>query len=286
MSHQTSHYQSASHVNLKRLPASPIDEAFLDRLVAELDSDAVTAIALKGSYARGDANCYSDIDLTRFVKELPDQSQRKLFTYREGHLISISTRTLDEERERLTEPEQAVFVVQGLREARILLDKDGAFSLLQQEAKAFTWEHLQSAANKYAGQILMLHTEYVHKILRGLLLHDDIALAEITLELLLALTDAVVVQRGVLIMSGNTYFRQAQDAVGVTSMWTHNHRLVAGIGVNSMKDASWEVRGVAVLRLYQETVKLLRPVLCPEHSSVVEETVSIIDQVLSDEEIS
>jgi|SRR5579875_2173706 predicted nucleotidyltransferase len=285
MFHQASHYQSPSHVNLKKLPVSPIDEAFFARLVAELDSDALTAIVLKGSYARGDASYYSDIDLTCFVKELPEQSQKR-FAYKEGHLISISTRTLDEERERLAKPEQAVFVVQGLREARILLDKDGAFGLLQQEAKTFTWEHLQSAANKYAGQILMLHTEYVHKILRGLLLHDDIALAEIALELLFALTDAVVVQRGVLIMSGNTYFRQAQDAVGVDSMWTHHHKLVAGIEVHSMEDVSWEAKGVAVLRLYQETVKLLRPVLCPEHSSVIEETVSIIDQVLSDEQVS
>jgi predicted nucleotidyltransferase len=143
-----------------------------------LDNDAVRAIILRGSYARGDASSYSDLDFTRFVKEPPEESQAKRFTYREGRLISISTRTLDQERKRLAVPEEAVFVVEGLREARVLLDKDGAFEALQQEARAFSWEPLQAAANAYASRQLMLHTEYVHKILRALLLHDESALSE------------------------------------------------------------------------------------------------------------
>jgi predicted nucleotidyltransferase len=285
MTHQISDNQCAWHVHLKELPASPVDDAFLGRLVVELDSDAVTAIILRGSYARDDASSYSDVDLTRFVKEPPEASQQKQFAYHEDRLISISTRTLAQERERLTIPEQAIFVVQGLREARALLDKDGAFEELQQEAKAFTWEPLRAAANEYASRVLMLHTEYIHKILRALLLHDELALSEIALELLFVLTDAVVVQRGILIISGNTYFRQAQDAVGADSAWTRYHRLVAGIDTEAMQAVSTEVRGMAALRLYQETVQLLRPILRPEHRDVVEETVSVIDRALSDQQV-
>src|SRR5947209_16922295 len=98
----------------------------------------------------------------------------------------------------------------------------------------------------------MAHTEYVHKILRALLLEDAFALTEITLELLLALTDAVVVQRGILIISGNTYFWQVQQMVGAESKWTHYHRIVAGIDTSSALSVSPEKMGVAVLRLYQE----------------------------------
>ena len=90
----------------------------------------MTAIILRGNYARGDATPYSDVDLTRFVKQLPERAQQKQFTFREGRLISISIRTIDQERERLSAPETAIFVVAGLQEARILLEKDGAFTCL------------------------------------------------------------------------------------------------------------------------------------------------------------
>jgi predicted nucleotidyltransferase len=283
MTHQVLPNTGTWHGHLKEPSAAPVDEAFLGRLAAELDGNTVTALILKGSYTRGDATSYSDIDLTRIVKQPPEESQQKQFFYREGRLVSLSTRTLAQERERLAVPEQAIFVVQGIREARILFDKDGTFSALQQEARAFTWESLQAAANDYVSRVLMLHTEYVHKILRALLLHDEIALLEISLELLFVLTEAVAIQRGVLVVSGNTYFRQVQDSVGTDSAWTYYHRLVGGMDTSSVQPVSGETRGVAALRLYQETVKLLRPILCASHRDVVEESVAVIDRALSDE---
>jgi predicted nucleotidyltransferase len=286
MSHQISPHTYTWHGHLKELSVAPVDEAFLGRLVAELDSDDVTAIILRGSCARGDATSYSDIDLTRIVKYPPEEAQQKQFLYREGRLVSLSTRTLAQERARLALPEQAIFVVQGIREARILLEKDGAFRALQQETRAFTWQSLQAVANDYVSRVLMLHTEYVHKILRALLLHDEIALSEITLELLFVLTEAVAIQRGVLVISGNTYFRQVQDMVGTDSAWTYYHKLVGGMDTRSAQPLSGETRGVAALRLYQETVKLLRPILCASHRDVVEESVAVIEQALSDEDIT
>ncbi len=286
MTHQVSPHTYTRHGHLKELSAAPVDEAFLGRLVAELDSDDVTAIILKGSYARGDATSYSDIDLTQIVKHPPEEAQQKRFLYREGRLISLSTRTLAQERARLAVPEQAIFVVQGIREARILLEKDGAFSALQQEARAFSWESLQAAANDYVSRVLMLHTEYVHKILRALLLHDEIALSETTLDLLFVLTEAVAVQHGVLVSSGNTYFRQVQETAGTDSAWTYYHRLVGGMDTSSVQPLSGETRGVAALRLYQETVKLLRPILCASHRDVMEESVAVIEQALSDEDFT
>jgi len=265
---------------------SALSDVFLSELVIELDTGGVTAIILRGSYARGDAVPYSDVDLTRLVKELPERTQQKQFTYRHGLLISISTRTIDQYREDFTIPERALFVVPSVREARILLDKEGAFCALQQEAKAWTWEPLQTEANYYASNILMAHTEYVHKILRALLLGDVFALTEITLELLLALTDAVVVQHGMLVIGGNTYFRQVQAMVGVESTWTNYHRIVAGIDTSPAQSVSTEEKGVAVLHLYQETVKLLRSFLYPMHREVIEQSVVVIDSALSGEEFS
>src|SRR5438067_13739673 len=90
---------------------SALSDVFLSELVTELDNEAVTAIILRGSYARGDAVPYSDVDLTRLVKEQPEPTQRKQFTYRHGLLISISTRTIEQYREDFTIPERALFVV-------------------------------------------------------------------------------------------------------------------------------------------------------------------------------
>jgi hypothetical protein len=55
--------------------------------------------------------------------------------------------------------------------------------------------------------------------------------------------------------------------------WTCYHRIAAGIDT----PATARERGIACLRLYQETAKLLEPVLQAAHREVVEEAVRVID---------
>src|SRR5689334_22959034 len=166
-----------------------LSDAFLSQLVAELDNDTVTAIILGGSYVRGDATLYSDVDLAIFVRQA-DQVEPKRFMYRNGYLVSISTSTISQYRQWFAIPEQAIFRIPSVREARILLDKEGAFRELQQKAGDFVWEPLQAAANRYADNILTEYIEYTYKILRALLLNDELALSEMIVELLIAVTDA------------------------------------------------------------------------------------------------
>ena len=45
-------------------------------------------------------------------------------------------------------------------------------------------------------------------------------------------------------------------------------------------------RAVAALRLYQETVKLLLPILQPDHFSVIERTTQVIDEACSHLELN
>ncbi len=260
---------------------------FLSRLITELDDDTVTAIILHGSYARGDAMPpYSDVDLVRILQETPDRKQQKRFIWYDGYLITISSRPLSVYREWFALPERAIFVVPGVREARILLDKDGVFSTFQQEAEAFRWEPLQIAANAYARQLLMEQTEIVLKILRALILHDLVALSDMMLDLFSAVTEAIAVQRGILVLSGNTYFHQVQKAVGRDSMWTHYHLHAAGIATNTEPVPSITTRGIATLRLYQETARLLRPYVHPEHWEVIDESIRVIEHALSNEKIT
>ena len=255
-----------------------LPDEFLSTLVAELNNDDVTALALVGSYAHGTATLYSDVDILRFVREVPERT--KQYTYFQGRLIGISTRTIEQYRKRFTHPEEAIFVVPGIRESRILLDKEGKFAELQQEAQAWTWEPLQVDANFYAGEIMMVQTEIVHKTLRALMVHDSLALAEMIFLLFLAVTDAVTVQRGILAASGNSYFQQVEEAVGLVSVWTHYHQYIAGIDSNALSTSSLEDRGIAALRLYQETARLLHSAFLPLHSDVIMQAIAVIDQAL------
>src|SRR5579883_1667055 len=209
---------------------SSLTDAFLSRLVDELDQESVRAIILRGSYARETAiPPYSDVDLTLILDEGAQGHQAKRYIWRDGYAISISLWSLSAYRERLQQPEEAIFVVPGIREARILLEKDDAFRSFQREVLAFQWEPLQAATNRYAGQLLMDQTEIVLKLLRALRFHEQTLLAEVLMvDLVPAVTEAFVVQRGILIHNGNTYFQQAQEVAGWQSTWTHAHRQAIG----------------------------------------------------------
>ncbi len=64
-----------------------LPDEFLSTLIAELNNDGVTAIALVGSYVRGDATPYSDVDILRFVREIPERA--KQYTYVQGRLMLL-----------------------------------------------------------------------------------------------------------------------------------------------------------------------------------------------------
>jgi hypothetical protein len=151
---------------------------------------------------------------------------------------------------------------------------------LVQEIEAFTWEPLQDAANRYASYRMMALVERVHKVLGELLKRDELALAYVTSELVYALTEVVAVQRGVFVKSESTYYLQVQAAAGQNSDWTGCHRWAVGVDSIPTKGSLVLTQAIAALRLYQETVKLLRPVLQQDHLVVAEQAVRMIDEAV------
>jgi predicted nucleotidyltransferase len=278
---------------------SNLSETLLQTIVAEIDSDDVIAIILGGSYARGEATAYSDVDFARLVRT-PPQGKKKRYFYRDGRLISFVTWTLGFIEESTTKPELAIWRVPGLRQARILLDKEGLFEAFQRSLIDFRWSTLRAKADTWASDHLMLYAEFVHKALGTLLDKNTQALAYATEELLYALTEALAVQRGVLIQRGNSYYSQVQEAAGLDSAWTRYHRMllcleplpahlslsVASAGGNRVPALSAsprtlapvEARGIAALRLYQETVRLLHAALQPEDRDVIDQAIQVIEQ--------
>jgi predicted nucleotidyltransferase len=259
---------------------TPTDEWLRD-LIAALATDDAIAFALTGSYARGEATPYSDVDILRFTRALPATAhERYTLLRRDGRLVSLSTTTIAAKRAELAEPENACFAVPGLRQMRILDDPTGALHDLQREAEAFTWEPLRAAADLRVSETVMGIAEEVHKVLGALLRRDESAAAYGTLGLVMGLTRAMVVHRRLLIRSENTYFAQAQEAVGRNSAWTRVFRLAAGLDVDanaSMRDQTRaEARALAGLSLYRETVALTRDVLPAHHLPAVEAALAAI----------
>jgi len=254
--------------------AEPLSDEFLNKLVSELDNDEVVGIIFGGSYVRNEATPFSDVDIACFV---PDSLKPppKRFMYRDGHLVSIGAKTVAGVRNELEKPERAIFIVAGLR--RVLLDKNGLVSKLMREIDTFKWEPLQKAANNYASFGMMISAELVHKILSEFFRCDDLALSYATAKLFSWLTEAVAVQRGVLVKNDSSYYRQIEEFVGLDSAWTRCHRLAAGVETGSAVEMPVRARGVATLELYRETFKLLLPVMYSDHVEVVEQAVRVID---------
>src|SRR5215208_493101 len=125
-----------------------LSDPFIRSALAQIDSPSVIGVCIVGSYARGQESKYSDVDFDIFVRKLPESPYDR-YTLRDWDhkLTSLKYTLLDEERSALTNPRRAVWAVPGLREMRILLDKNGSMADLQKAAQKFDWSSLQAAAD-------------------------------------------------------------------------------------------------------------------------------------------
>lgn len=250
-----------------------LTDHFLNTLVAGLDGLGVQGIALGGSYARGDATVYSDIDIALVMREDVDLPLKRFFV-RDDKVVSVSPKRLSAARDDIRRPERAIWVVPGLIVCRILVDKTGALADFLSELRAFRWEPLQPAADRYAARSLTLCAEAAFKVLSALQRGDDRVLYNATHGLVSWLTEIVAVQRGVMIEGDHTYYRQVQETVGLDSVWTSYHNI--GIGVTRLdvpRNDALSMRALSALHLYRETLSLVRHTMDREQIAVAKQVV-------------
>ncbi|MCB9454073.1 MAG: nucleotidyltransferase domain-containing protein [Anaerolineaceae bacterium] len=249
-------------------------ESLLKTLVKEFTTENTVAITLTGSYARGDATPYSDLDIIHYVRQRPAGQEAYTLRYVDGVLVSLTTLTLDERRADLTRPEAVWWCVAGLQQARVLVDPEDDFAGLQAEANAVEWDTaMQEKVNAYAGAELAGYAEEAHKILSGLYHDDESQTLYGVYGLVLGVAKIISTQRGLVIPTENAYFQRLQDTMGVDSRWTAFFRVAAGLDEGTVR-----MRGLAALRLYVETTRLLDDVFSPEHRAVIAQTVRVINQ--------
>lgn len=249
-----------------------LSDDFIHQLVTELDTNDIIGITLGGSYARGEATPFSDVDLGCFFAEQVKLPPHHLF-YRDSRLISVVSMHVSDVYARLANPPYALFL--GCSKRRILLDKDGFLRKLQQDIEAFTWETLRDAANDYVSLSMMLLAERVQKILGELYRENRIALAYEIGKLIPVLTEVVAVYRRMLIISVFTYYQQVQETMGLDSSWTRLHLMAMGINTSPDDAPFFATRAYAALQLYRETLQLVRDAMSSDHLQVAEQVIKM-----------
>ncbi len=234
---------------------------------------------MAGSHARGEGERYSDVDIHCYVNQMPaNAAVTNFLRYMGDYLVSISLTTLEEEYASLGNPKKAIWAIPGLRQLRILLDKDGSITALKEFAIKTEWEPMQEAANAYASWNLSGCAEEIHKILAGLAKRNESKTLYAVWGLTRELANTLLVQRGILIRSENDFIDLAQVAAGRTSDWTREFRLAIGLERQPPEEPAFIGYGAASLRLYRETARLLQNIIVPEDGSIVKSTLAIIEE--------
>jgi predicted nucleotidyltransferase len=263
----------ASMDGIQEQQALSLTDEFLHELVQELDHEDIVGITLGGSYARGTATRYSDVDLACFWRE-GVKPPPKRFLYRQDKLISIKMTSVTEIRQILKQPHSALFFVSTAR--RLLLDKDGSVARLLAEIDAFRWEDLQEAANEQASLWMMLKAEDVQKVLREFEQENAPGLALVITNLVAVLTQLTALCNRTLITNDSTYYQQVQEAAGLDSAWTHFHLIATGLEAGPAGIIPLRARGIAALHLYHETLVFAGPVMQTEHRAIAEQVLRVV----------
>ena len=255
----------------------PID---IDHLLHRFDSPDTHAIVLMGSYARGDAGLFSDIDLVRFVAataQPPDTGSHLI----DDHLLVVSNVVPGEVERWFAEPDVAVEVIAGIRSAQPLVDRNGYFATIQAQAHAFVWDAtMQDRANRWASAQMVGWIEEVGKGLEGLRRDDVGRMLNARHGCSWGLARVLLVQRGVLVAGDNAFFDALTQAVGLHSEWARLRDLAFGVVDTHGMTRTLRDQVRAGLQLYVVTAELLADALQPHDAPLIAHTVATIKQHL------
>ena len=158
---------------------------------------------------------------------------------------------------------------------KIVLDKTGTLTKLQNTAHEFDFSPLQSAADEFVAEQVMHCAEEVHKVLSGLARGHESTVLYSVWGLVKNLLEAVAVQRGIMIVSENRYFDLIQDSLGRDSKWVSAFRKAWGLDANA---SQYQSRGAAALTLYRLSAAMFDEFIPDKHRDVVNNTLRLIKE--------
>jgi len=248
-----------------------------ESLQSRFDGPGVRAMLLMGSFARGEAGPFSDVDLVRIIdkgEEVPNEDESYLI---DDRLIVVGSVTRQQVEEWFTRPEVAVNVIAGLRTARALIDRDNTFEKLQNRAHAFRWDQpMIQKAYAWVSREMVGWIEEVHKGLEGLCRNDPGRLLNARRGFSFGLSRVLCVYKGILLSGDNAFFEELNRAVGESTEWVRLRR--SAFGMETRRGATPDLRTqvIAGLRLYACTAEMVADALSSDDAQLVQQTVDRI----------
>ena len=249
------------------------ENGLLAALLAELSAlSDVFSIVLVGSFARGDFDKYSDIDLHVILdgELLPDRFERLNGLRR----LSVNFVQRGHQEKILTEPTAAMWGLIPARQANILHDPIGYYADLQRRTQAFTWAQVADKASPIISRDLAELSEEVHKLLGGLR-HENIEKGlYAAFGLMVGLARVSALANGALIPTENRYFSTVR-AAEPDALW--GELLWQSLG---LMDEPLRPRLEAAARLYARSVALYAAHFSPADAELAYETADLVRAAL------
>jgi predicted nucleotidyltransferase len=240
-------------------------------LVRRFVDERTVALLLVGSYARGDHEPLSDVDLARHVDGEDGHGELVCAVDEVGRLITVKSLDIAREERALSEPREAVWQVPTLRDAVILYDGDGRAARMVDKARAFSWAALGDAPDRHVAREVAAYAEEALKIAGGLAAGRAGQVLYGTFGMVVGLAEAMAVHRRVFITSENRLFDLALGTMADCPGWTTAFRTAAGF-----EAVEPEGRGRAALALFEQTVALISPLLDTEQRAVTDTAVAAV----------
>ncbi|MCG8643504.1 MAG: nucleotidyltransferase domain-containing protein [Desulfobacterales bacterium] len=233
--------------------------------IKEIHKEKLEAIALMGSYARNDANKYSDIDIVCFLKEKVSDQPTEIEVVDSKYIV-ISFCPKKEVETWFSDPEKVTECIAGLRSSKSIWDPYGFLCDLRRKAIDFKWDTtLQTKANEYASRELVSWIEEVHKALSGLLSDDIGRMLNGLFGLTYGLFKVLRVQSGIFLAGDNSFFQQVIDYFGEKSQLAILSKKAFGI------DNALEIRDrvFAGIKLFDHITDLLLDILTDDDKKAI-----------------
>ncbi|MGA8274683.1 MAG: nucleotidyltransferase domain-containing protein [Thermoplasmata archaeon] len=250
-------------------PATVTDQrraqAVFDSLARQLADEGAIAVALGGSWARGEAHRASDIDMWVLGRR---SGQKTLL--RDGFPVNIERTTERLERSRFRDPRQVGGCVPGWRSALLVYDPQRVAAKLQAEARGFRWSTIAPRCDRWvAGEVAGLAEEVV-KLVRALG-EGSLETAAVQRNLLAnRLVFVMAVHRRILWGSENEMWERVGRRVG--GKWRTSQRVALGVSGGDF------VRSCcAALTLYLLTAAAVRTTLSSEQARMVKHVQRVVE---------
>lgn len=184
-----------------------LDHDQLKAMMPQLLRENVLGIAIVGSYARGDATPYSDIDVIALLSPTSQPPEEPTIDLYQGIYRVVQYRTEAQMQKSLTDPARAIYDVVGLQQMLILYDPMGILRELQLEAEQFVWDDAMTAkADELLNREMLGWQEECYKAMSGLRHKQEGHMLLGLYGLTYGLVRLMLIAKGVLLESENAFF--------------------------------------------------------------------------------